>query len=218
MVRGDAAGSGLVDESASRPHNRPDLAALEDDELIHISLDGRLDAFNVLVARYDRWVLYIASDAGCVNDADDVRQTAFINAWGALDRFRGGSFKSWIATIARNACRDAHRRRAARPAHSLDVLVEETGEAHVPPSNEPGADQQVIERDLREQIDEALATLPEQFQRAVRLAVFEELRYREIVEITGWKMNTVKTRVSRGRRLLQQELERRGITYRTYEA
>ena len=57
--------------------------------------------------------------------AEDATQEAFINAYKALNRFRGGSFKAWLMRIVTNSCYDELRRRKRRPQSSLDEMTEE---------------------------------------------------------------------------------------------
>ena len=65
--------------------------------------------------------------------AEDAAQDAMISAWRALDGYRGGNFPAWLMRIASNRCRDELRRRKRRPSASLDLMIEEHGDAWSPP-------------------------------------------------------------------------------------
>ena len=91
------------------------------DALVERARAGELPAFNALVARFQDGVYSLTLRMlGSPQAAEDATQDAFIKAWQRIDTFRGGSFRSWVFTIAANQARDELRRRARRPARSLD--------------------------------------------------------------------------------------------------
>ncbi len=90
---------------------------LRDAALVARALDRDLDAFNELVSAYQDFLFALV--ARVLRDreaAADAVQEAFFSAYRNLDRFRGGSFKAWLARIALNAATDVLRLRKRRPA------------------------------------------------------------------------------------------------------
>ncbi len=195
------AGSGLVDRSGS-PH---DLGKLDDDELVGISLDGRLDAFNVLVLRHQSRVRSTCRGIVGMAEADDLMQEAFIKAWERLGTYRQrGKFPAWLGVIARRACFDHLRKRQRRPTTSLDRLTESLGDQFAPPAPDRSLDEHLLNIELSGTLREALSSLPEEQRRAVYYRDVADMEYREIVDATGWSMGTVKSRISRGRSAMRE--------------
>ncbi len=99
---------------------------MDEQGLIQEAQQGDINAYNRLVLHYQGLVYNVAYRImGEPQAAEDATQEAFISAYKALNRFRGGSFKSWLMRIATNACYDELRRRKRRPQSSLDELTED---------------------------------------------------------------------------------------------
>src|SRR3990170_6740258 len=104
---------------------------IDESQLIARSRQGDLDAFNRLVEHYQRPVYNLCLRMlASPQAAEDATQEAFIAAYRAIDRFRGGTpdrsgFRAWLFRIAANACYDELRRRRSRPALSLDAPLAE---------------------------------------------------------------------------------------------
>jgi RNA polymerase sigma-70 factor (ECF subfamily) len=119
-----------------------------------------------------------------------------------LPRFDGrAAFSTWVHRVATNACLDELRRRGRRPqvVRRLDAApTEHDGRrgALDPADPTPGADERVPDRMA---IDDALATLPEEFRVAVVLRDHLGLDYAEIAEVLDLPPGTVRSRIARGR-------------------
>lgn len=175
--------------------------------LIEQAQAGDLQAFNQLVYHYQSITYNVANRI--LNDPDaaaDATQDAFLSAYRALDSFRGGSFKAWILRIVTNACYDQLRRKKRRPTSSLDALLVGPGahEAFVDHVENP--ESHAMRKDLGRIIQVALQSLPEDQRTTVVLADIEGLRYKEIAEIMGVELGTVKSRLSRARARLRDVL------------
>ena len=133
---------------------------------------------------------------GNAHDAEDLVQETFLRAHRALDRFESGTnARAWLHTILQRVRTDAYRRRERRPA-----TVELTGEG---PGVAPAQDALASGY---EDLERALAELPEAFRTAVVLRDLQELSYAEIAEALGVPVGTVMSRIHRGRALLRQAL------------
>ncbi|HXV64704.1 MAG TPA: RNA polymerase sigma factor [Vicinamibacteria bacterium] len=148
---------------------------------------------------------------GTPQDAEDLVQETFLQAYRKWDQFEGRSQPStWLYRIASRLCTRRKRRRAGEPKNlaSLDVLpspdepVVQLGDASLSP------EQLVLRRETRDAVDEAIGHLPEAFRLPLFLKELMELSTEEVAEILGIKPATVKTRVHRARLYLAKELRR----------
>jgi RNA polymerase sigma-70 factor (ECF subfamily) len=142
----------------------------------------------------------------CLGDrglAEEVVQDVFTRVWRHAESFDPGraSFRTWIYGIARNAIIDLERRRSVRP-----------GLASREADDEIASTDDSIERALLGwQVSAALARLTPEHRQVIRLAHFQGMRLREIAELTGIPLGTVKSRVSYALRGLRLALEEMGV-------
>jgi RNA polymerase sigma-70 factor (ECF subfamily) len=131
--------------------------------------------------------------------AEDVTQEVFLRIWRNAHRFdpARGRAEAWIATIARNASRDALRRKGAIPVDELDEAVD--------PS--PGPVDEVADASQALQLQVAVAALAPGSREVIELAYWHGLSQVEIAERLGLPLGTVKTRTRRGLALLAEALE-----------
>ncbi|MBA2386874.1 MAG: sigma-70 family RNA polymerase sigma factor [Acidimicrobiia bacterium] len=165
---------------------------------------GDRRALDELLRRHiDRIHAVCARIVGPTRDADDATQNAMISIVRALERFDGrAAFSSWAYRIATNAALDELRRRKRRP--QLHVVDRDDGEP--PELSDPVAHRHVDAVVDRMAIEEALASLPDDFRAAVVLCDVSELGYADIAETLGVPIGTVKSRIARGRALLVERL------------
>ena len=142
----------------------------------------------------------------CLGDrglAEEVVQDVFTRVWRHADSFDPGkaSFRTWIYGIARNAIIDLERRRSVRPALSSREDAAE----------DLSSDDSIERALLGWQVSAALARLTPEHRQVIRLAHFQGLRLREIADLTGLPLGTVKSRVSYALRGLRLALEEMGV-------
>jgi RNA polymerase sigma-70 factor (ECF subfamily) len=151
---------------------------------------------------------------GSAADAEDLVQETFLRAYRSWEQYTPGtSAKSWLFTICRNTFlrqRERERRRdevVERAARESDGPSVPGGEL---PLFMPAAQSDPEGELFRDMIDEsilnAIERLPADFRDAVVLSDLEGLSYAEIASVLDIPVGTVKSRLFRGRRLLQQEL------------
>jgi RNA polymerase sigma factor (sigma-70 family) len=163
---------------------------LSDEALLAGLGSGDRDAAAVFVRRFQRRVfgltLSILRDRGA---AEEAAQESFVRAWRHASAYdpRRGTVAAWLLTIARNVSINMLTARRFDPVDPEVVLAME---GNRPP--EAGAEAQVADREL---LREPLARLPEDQRRAVALAVFYGFTAREISELDGVPLGTVKTRI-----------------------
>ena len=187
---------------------------MDEIRLIQYAQEGDLDAFNRLIQHYERQVFNLAwRIMGDSDSAADATQEAFISAFNAIRRFRGGSFRSWMLRIVTNACYDELRRRKRRPAGSLETLFDELG---VPEPENPGdlihkpeSPEAASERaELSQAIQDCLNRLPDDFRMVAVLADVQGYEYQEVAQVIGKPLGTVKSRLARARARLRECLQR----------
>ncbi len=193
----------MDESSADAPDRRLDH------ELIRRAQAGEESAFADLVARHERRAWRVARNLVPSNeDASDLVQDAFLRVFRSLDRFDfSHAFSTWLYRIVTNLAIDHLRKR--RPTFSTTGQDEEEPDPElVDPRLE--APSEALERE--ETVDEVrscLETLAPHFQSALVLRELEGLPCNEIAEIVGATHVTVRWRLHRGRKLFQEEWERR---------
>lgn len=182
---------------------------MDESYLIQQAQQGDVGAYNTLVLHYQDALYNVAYRImGEPGAAADATQEAFISAYKALNRFRGGSFKSWLMRIVTNACYDELRRRKRRPQSSLDQIVESYESSPLLVSEAelgPEANRQWTE--VVEAISRCLDELPDEQRVATVLRDVEGYDYAEIAEIMASTLGTVKSRLSRARAKLRDCLQ-----------
>jgi len=180
-----------------------------DSELIADCLQGQTDAFGQLVTRYqERLFGTLVTMLGSAEDARDVAQDAFVQAYQKLESFRGQSaFYSWLFRIALNSSVDHHRRQR-RPTVSIDAAREQSGAepTDLHPETSPSFG---IERTERQKLVQlALSKLSPEYREVLVLKEMEDLKYEEIATLVKIPVGTVRSRIHRGRAELKDILER----------
>ena len=172
--------------------------ALSDIELIHQVKQGNDNAFEQLVYRYDRTVLYIALKyTGNTDDAKDLYQEVFIRAYRGINNFQFRSeFSTWIYRIAVNVCLSYK----SRSKEYLKVSIKEedddtdftndASEQLVYEGSSP--EEEAAGSELAEIVDAALETLSPRQKITFVLKHYEGYKIREIAEMLNCKEGTVK--------------------------
>lgn len=139
--------------------------------------------------------------------SEDLVQDAMLKAWRSWDGFEvGTNCRAWLMTILRNRFINDYRRGRSRPAQ---VEYEQVAEGHGGSSlYELDPEGRVFDRLVNQHVLRAIEELPDEFRIPVVLADVEGFGYQEIAEILKVPVGTVKSRLYRGRRRLQERLYR----------
>ena len=175
------------------------MSAQDDYPLIEATLRGDVEAFGVLVERYQKPLFSAASRiTGNREDALEATQTAFLKAYDKLGTFDSAHrFFSWIFRIVVNESLDIARQRRR--------FVDESAErADRPSADDPEADYSSVQDAAR--VRRALARLPPDHRVVIVLRHFHELSYGEMAEVIGIPEKTVKSRLWSARRELRELL------------
>jgi RNA polymerase sigma-70 factor (ECF subfamily) len=178
---------------------------ISDNEIIERTLNGEIEAFNILVRRWERQIYGLAYRMlGRDEEAYDICQETFLAAYRNLNKFRGeAKFSSWLYRIALNCCHTRLRSRANNDL-SLEQQLEDQG-------FEPVTDIEHLNDGLhRDQIAElvrrALAGMPPEMRQVIIMKEYQGLKFHEIAEVLNIPISTVKTRVYTGLEQLKQRL------------
>ncbi|MDQ4144510.1 MAG: sigma-70 family RNA polymerase sigma factor [Actinomycetota bacterium] len=180
------------------------LEDLSDEALLQEVLSGDHSAYSVLMRRHEDRIFGLALRmTGDRADALDATQDAFISAFRQAAKFRGeSSFGTWLYRIAINATRDLLRKKRRLPEPMAD------------PSDRADGAERRMEDAVGDRLDlgRALHDVPEEYREAVMLHDLGGIPYEEIARLADVPIGTVKSRISRGRRLLAKALEQAAET------
>ncbi len=175
---------------------------------------GDVDAFRVLVEMFsDRVMRVMVSVLHCDRAmAEDLCQEVFLRVHKGLPEFDGqGRFVSWLHTIAMNVAITEYRRRRTQKRDartlSIDAPIAGTDDLYLQPSGrevDPG--ERAHHAEFLARVRACVQQLPDEFRAAVVLRDMESLSYEEIGAALGLAPGTVRSRIHRGRLLLQEML------------
>ena len=205
--------TGVQLEKATRQSSsaeaRTDLKTLDDAALVAEYLGGRRRAFHELADRYHlRLLNFIYRTIGDRDRAEDLVQETFVRVYRHLHRFDPTKkFSTWIYTIASNLAKNELRNRSRNPMVLFQAIKKNWEADHRPlqwEDNSYSPDDLYRKRHLREQVEKAVAELPEHHRVVFVLREMEGKTYEEISEITGVTLGTVKSRLNRARNKFAQ--------------
>ena len=182
-------------------------------ELVSLAKGGDAAAFEqLMLASQDRVYTLCLRMTGNREDALDLAQEAFLNAWRGLPSFQGNSsFSTWVYRLASNACSDFLRRRKRRQEHESSAPLD-GGETSPPePADPRGTPEDELERaELRRAVERGLQALPEHHRQVLIMRELSGLSYQEIGETLDLDLGTVKSRIARARLALKNFLVQEG--------
>jgi RNA polymerase sigma-70 factor (ECF subfamily) len=174
------------------------VTEIGDPLLVRRAVDGDVDAFAMLVRRYELRIFrlclgMLAND----HDAEEAAQDTFFTAWRAIGRFQGNAmFSTWLYRIAVNRCLKHLGRRPQPPAE----LPDQAGTI-----GNPEAEYEATQ--ARARLSLAVAQLTPEQRAPLLLREVEGLTYVEIADVLGVTMTAVKSRLNRARVLLARAMD-----------
>jgi RNA polymerase sigma-70 factor, ECF subfamily len=189
------------------------IVSADDHRLIAECLQGRTAAFGELISRYqDRLFNTVYRLLDNADDAQDVVQEAFLNAYQSLDSFKGDSqFYTWLYRIAFNTAVSLKRKQ--RVALSLHSAREDRGELEpLDPSEQSQPDHALQQAEEERRIQQALNRLSTEHRAVLIMKDMEGQKYEAMAEVLQVPIGTIRSRLHRARlelrELLSQEEER----------
>lgn len=192
-----------TDDPSRQGHRTPPLA--DEQDLVARATAGDRGAFARLMEHYQSACYGLAWRLlGDAELAADATQDAFVHAYDAIGRFRGGVFRSWLLRITANASYDILRRAQRRPTTALPEP--EDGQAELPDAAATNPVAEAVRSELYRHLDLALQRLPDDQRTAVVLCDVYGMDYNEVAAATDSALGTVKSRIHRGRLRLRELL------------
>lgn len=192
-------------------NSRSGLGEQSDIDVLAEVSAGDIDAYGKIVRRYQgrlyNFVFRFVSDR---ETAEDIVQETFLRAFRKREEYRAiANFSTWLFTIAGNLAKSELRRRKRWRLFSLHRDDDSDTGMELP--DESMRPDKVAESSLVDvQIQDAIASLPDNYRQVILLRDVEGMSYQEISEIVRCPVGTVKSRVNRARLKLQQKLKNEG--------
>ena len=188
-------------------------AVLDEQVLLQGLRERRPDAYETLVRTYSPRLLAVARRMLATDeDARDVVQDAFLNAFRSMDRFEGNAkLSTWLHRIVVNAALMKLRTRRRKPEESLEPLLpafrDNGGHADKFGQWDEAADEMAQQEETRQIVRDAILELPETYREVMILRDIEEMSTEETARALGITANAVKIRLHRARLALRTLLD-----------
>ena len=142
-------------------------------------------------------------------EAEDLVQEAYVRALGSHEQFSPGSnLKAWLTRILYNFfIDDYHQKRRWVSIEAGAAEKEESSYWERVPAENAGPENRLLLKELRSKISDALNKIPEEFRLPIVLVDMGDFSYLEAAAILSCPVGTVRSRLSRGRRLLHDQLK-----------
>lgn len=187
-----------MDDEQKENMQQPQILSLDDDfSLIKRFIDGDESIFSELVKRHKekvRNIIYMTLSSS--DSVDDIAQEVFITVYRHLKKFRFESqFSTWLYRITINKCKDNLRKKKIR-------------RIFIPLDNEEPVFESINEdTDIKQIVQNAIATLPDKLRIPIVLKDLEGFSYQEIADTMNCGLGTIKSRIFRAREALKITLK-----------
>jgi len=183
---------------------------MDEKAIIERCQNGDVAAFEELIAEYQKKVINSAyAMLGNREDAYDMAQEIFLKVFGNISKFnRQSSFSTWLYRVTRNMCLDEIRRRKRRDSRVVNITGEKDEEIYdLQIADTAKGPEEIAEQDaVVQQVRGAINELSEDYKTAMILREIQELDYQQIADVLECSIGTVKSRISRGRKMLREKL------------
>lgn len=188
----------------------------DEDLLLEYRLTANREHFEELVKRYEKSLFaYLCRYIGNAQDAEEVFQSTFLMVHLKCEQFEEGrKFRPWLYRIAVNLAIDGRRKNHKHSILSIDSEVDSNGDeisafSQILAGNEPDPHEKSAENERVRQLHDALESLPEEYRKILYLVYFQELTYRDAAESLQIPFGTVKSRLHKAFKKLNQILKER---------
>ncbi|MBD3236860.1 MAG: sigma-70 family RNA polymerase sigma factor [Candidatus Eisenbacteria bacterium] len=191
------------------------MDSLSDTELVALSQQGDLEAFNRLIRKWDAGLYrFVRRTMGNAEDAQDIVQEALLKAFRNIGRLRDpAKFRAWLHHIALNLCRDWYRSpRARADARSYEEGTPEELRYVQARGDAVATDARAERSSTADLLHRVLGQLSVEQRSAILLREYHGFTSEEIGQITGVPAATVRTRIFYGLRTVRKILAEQGIT------
>jgi len=186
---------------------------MSDHRLIAQFKEGSMEAMEAIVDRYENRIFTFGLKmCGQLQDAEDITQDTFLNAFKYLDSFREETkLKNWLFKLAATACIRKRRKKKCEPDHELSLETSfanedgSFGTYDIPDwSDEPSNN--VLQAEMKNVINQSIKALPHKYRLVFNLRDIEGFSTKETAEILEISIEAVKTRLHRARTALREKI------------
>lgn len=170
---------------------------LRDEEMREQFIERMIDHYNQQIL----WLAYTYVKDHAL--AEEITQDVFLTCYHKINTFRNdSSIRTWLYRITINKCKDQLRKKKIRSFltfenHKQDNLAVE--------ENHP---ESITFQSMEDQVlSERVLALPTKFKEVIFMHYFDDMKIQEIADVLSVKVNTVKTRLNRGRKMLKSMYE-----------
>src|ERR1700733_4519698 len=184
--------------------NTTAMISVSDTDLVSESVAGNRDAFGQIVSRYQSLVCSLAYSAtGNLSQSEDLAQETFVTAWRQLADLREREkLRAWLCGIARNLINNFLRKSGREPSHRAESL-KKISESHSP---ERLPIENTISNEEAAILWRSLERIPEIYREPLVLFYRQHQSIEAVAQSLELSEDAVKQRLSRGRKLLQEEV------------
>ena len=182
---------------------------MTEQQLVDRARAGDENAFAQLMQSSEKRVYNLTLRmTGSAEDAMDLAQETFLNAWRGLKFFNGDSaFSTWVYRLASNACIDHLRKQSRRRDINAPLPVDpEDDSLPEVPDERYRPDRQLERQENRRAVQDGLARLSHEHRQVLVMREINGLSYQEIGAVLGLESGTVKSRIARARLALRRIL------------
>jgi RNA polymerase sigma factor (sigma-70 family) len=170
--------------------------------LLQMSIKGNSDAFEKIVNQYQSLVCAITfSGTGRLDVSEELAQETFLHVWKSLSQLKDlGRFRAWLCTIARNMTHNYHRQ---KPLISMDTadVSNLTDHSALPAET-------LIQKEELVMLEKAIMSIPEEYREPLVMFYRNQKSTHQVAMELGMNESTVRTRLSRARQMLREEVAR----------
>ena len=183
-----------------------------DINIINLVKNGDSRAFDILVVKYqDRLIYSVYKFCKDLELSQDITQEAFVKAFRNIDKFRGeSSFYTWIYRIAINTAKNyfSNKSRGAE-TYNEDILDTALSDMSL---NSDNPETLLAAEEMKDAVNQAFQNLPDEIRSTLSLREYDGLSYEEIAKVQNCPIGTVRSRIFKGRELINETFSKLGLS------
>ena len=183
-----------------------------DINIINLVKKGDSRAFDILVVKYQDRLLYsVYKFCKDLELSQDITQEAFVKAFRNIDKFRGeSSFYTWIYRIAINTAKNyfSNKSRGAE-TYNEDILDTALSDMSL---NSDNPETLLAAEEMKDAVNQAFQNLPDEIRSTLSLREYDGLSYEEIAKVQNCPIGTVRSRIFKGRELINETFSKLGLS------